>query len=67
MISEMRHVLQQIFRPNDGSARAIQAAVNDAMQESKQASDRLVETVRELMERNDTITGRKRNVHKSGK
>lgn len=64
MINNMRKVLRQIFRPNDGSARAVQAAVRMHVLETKRSADAMMETVRELMERNDKITGRQHDVIK---
>ncbi len=60
-MTNYRLIFNRIFRPNDGSRRAVHNAVSESVNETVMAADRLIDTVRELMERNDRITKRQRN------
>lgn len=54
----MTGLLKMILRPNDGRRRTITEEVQESIQQRKTASSRFEETVRELLEVNDRITGR---------
>jgi hypothetical protein len=67
-MTNLRLVFNRIFRPNDGSRQAVHDAVSASVGATIASADRLIDTVREVMERNDRITKRQRNdVQKSGK
>lgn len=71
MLTKIREIANKIFRPHDGSIRAVHVAVSESILHTESEADKLVQTVRELMIRNDVITGRinkaKHNVQKFSK
>lgn len=54
----MAGVLAKIFSPNDGSRAAIEKRVVASTQQVEAAANRLKDTVRELLDENDKVTGR---------
>lgn len=57
-------IFQRIFNPYDGSRRAVVARVIEARKDVERAANRLEVVVADLLDENDRITGRKRNVQK---
>ena len=55
---KMSAILKAIFSPHDGTRRDVQAKVVASRVRVERAASRLEETVRELLERNDRLTGR---------
>lgn len=54
----MPGILAKIFRPNDGSRKQVAAAVVTSRKHVEYEASRLKETIRELMDTNDRLTGR---------
>lgn len=52
-------VLKKIFAPNDGIRRRVHAEVVESVHEVEAASMRLDNLIRQMMDRNDGLTGRK--------
>lgn len=57
----MTGFLCAIFRPKDGSRRKVEAEVAASSEKVRRAANRFEETVKELIDRNDNLTGRERN------
>lgn len=54
----MTGLLKSIFAPNDGSRTRVKAEVEASRERVEKAANRFEETVRDLLERNDKLTGR---------
>lgn len=54
----MTGLLKSIFAPNDGSRKKVQEAVTASRENVEKAASRFEDTVRELLQHNDSITGR---------
>lgn len=54
----MPGLLKMIFQPNDGSRRTVRREVVNSRVNVEKAATRLEDTVRDLLERNDKLTGR---------
>ncbi len=54
----MTNVLKCIFKPHDGSRKAVQDEVATSRQKVETAASRFESTIRELLHENDTLTGR---------
>lgn len=54
----MSAILKAIFSPNDGTRQAVQDRVVASRVKVEKAASRLEETVRDLLARNDRLTGR---------
>lgn len=54
----MTGLLKSIFAPNDGSRKRVQDEVTASRERVEKAANRFEETVRDLLERNDKLTGR---------
>lgn len=52
---------KMIFKPHDGSRQRVKDAVEESRQKREAANSRFEDTVRELLDANDRITGRKVN------
>lgn len=66
-MANIREVFNKIFRPNDGTIKAVHNAVSESVSHTVNEADKLMMTVREVMARNDAITGRIRHVEQSRK
>lgn len=54
----MAGILKTIFTPHDGSRKRVREEVSTSRREVEKAANRFEETVKDLLKRNDTITGR---------
>jgi len=54
----MSAVLKSIFAPNDGSRKEVHRKVVESRERVQQAANRVEETIREMLDRNDRLTGR---------
>lgn len=61
----MTGVLKSIFAPNDGSRQRVQEAVTASRERVESAANRFEDTVRELLGRNDSVTGRDKDHERS--
>lgn len=50
--------LKSIFRPHDGTRQKVQEEVVTSREKVETAVDRFEDTIRELIDRNDELTGR---------
>ena len=57
----MSALLKAIFSPNDGTRRDVHAKVVASRVRVERAANRLEVTIREMMDRNDRLTGRAPN------
>lgn len=57
----MTGIFNAIFRPKDGSRRKVEAEVKASREKVTRATSRFEQTIQELIDRNDNLTGRKRN------
>lgn len=55
----MPGLLKTIFHPHDGTRRKVQQEVVKSRVDVQKASNRLEETIRDLLDSNDKLTGRK--------
>lgn len=63
----MPGILTMIFRPYDGSRRKVRDDAATARQDVEKAANRLEKTIRDLLERNDELTGRVHEHNQSSK
>lgn len=54
-------ILRSIFKPNDGSRQKILAEVTASREMVEEKANRFEGTIRELLERNDVLTGRSKH------
>lgn len=54
----MPGILKSIFYPHDGSRQKVREEVASSRESVEKAVNRFEETVRDLMDRNDKLTGR---------
>jgi len=54
----MTSILKSIFRPNDGTREKVKGEVVASRENVEKAVNRFEETIRDLMDRNDKLTGR---------
>lgn len=54
----MTGILKSIFRPNDGTREKVKGEVVASRESVDKAVNRFEETIRDLMDRNDKLTGR---------
>lgn len=59
----MTGILKSIFRPNDGTREKVKGEVVASRESVDKAVNRFEETIRELMDRNDKLTGRANALH----
>lgn len=59
----MPGILNSIFRPQDGSRQKVREEVASSRQSVEKAVNRFEETIRDLMDRNDKLTGRDNAIH----
>lgn len=52
---------KMIFKPNDGHRAAVKAEVAESAKARESATNRFEQTVKEVLEINDRLTGRQRN------
>ena len=55
----MTGILKSIFRPNDGTREKVKGEVVASRESVDKAVNRFEETIRDLMDRNDKLTGRR--------
>ena len=61
----MTGLLKSIFAPNDGSRQRVMDEVTASRERVEKAANRFEETVRDLLKRNDDVTGRDRHAERS--
>lgn len=54
----MTALLKAIFQPKDGTRERVKDAIADSREKMQLAANRFESTVRELLDRNDEVTGR---------
>lgn len=54
----MAGILKSIFRPNDGSRKRVHEEVVLSRERVERAANRFEDTIREVLNRNDKLTGR---------
>ena len=59
----MTGILKSIFRPNDGTREKVKGEVVASRKSVDKAVNRFEETIRDLMDRNDKLTGRANALH----
>lgn len=54
----MPGILKSIFYPHDGSRQKVRKEVSSSRERVEKAANRFEETIRDLMDQNDKLTGR---------
>lgn len=62
----MSEFFNAIFMPHNGNIRAVKAQVAQSVERRENASNRLEETIKGMLDENDRVTGRDRHVRQSG-
>jgi hypothetical protein len=60
----MTGFFKSIFAPNDGTRRKVKEEVAASRERLETAANRFEETVRQLLERNDQVTGREKHAER---
>lgn len=61
----MPGIFKSIFRPHDGTRQKVKTEVVSSRESVEKAVNRFEETVRELLDRNDSLTGKANALRKT--